>query len=68
MKKQPTVRQINSHLASMTTYCYVYDAAGNYHMRITRARTRKGELQGRSLGTGQWVAIIPADHIALTYC
>lgn len=42
---QPTVRQINAHLASMTSYCMVY--ATGFQMRISRARTFKGVKQGR---------------------
>lgn len=40
-----TTRQINSHLASMVGYCVVY--ADGFQMRISRARTRKGIMEGR---------------------
>ncbi len=43
--QQPTVRQINDHLSSMTGYCMVY--ADGFQMRISRARTLKGVKQGR---------------------
>ncbi len=43
--EQPTVRQINDHLSSMTSYCMVY--ADGFQMRISRARTHKGVKQGR---------------------
>lgn len=68
MRKQPTAREINAHLASRTTYCYVYDYRGDHLARITRARSARGVLQGRNLYTGKWMDI-PADaQIALTYC
>lgn len=44
--KTITAREINAHLASMTTYCYVTLANGN-RLRISRARTREGVLEGR---------------------
>lgn len=41
-----TVREINSHLQSCTAYCYVTRADGS-NFRISRARTRKGVMEGR---------------------
>ncbi len=45
MSNQPTVREINSHLASMTGYCMVY--GDGFQMRINRARSRNGLAEGR---------------------
>jgi hypothetical protein len=60
MTKQPTARQINAHLASMTSYCYVNLPNGN-RLRISRARTRHGVLEGRIiLGSPKTWEIIPA--------
>jgi len=44
-KQQPTVKQINNHLASMASYCMVY--ANGWQMRISRARTHRGVKEGR---------------------
>jgi YD repeat-containing protein len=65
--KQPTPRQINAHLALMTTYCYVYNADGNLIARITRARTRNGMVEGRALGSMLWFAIPPDAQVRLTW-
>jgi hypothetical protein len=40
MSKQPTIREINAHLASHSAYCYVGLPDGR-RIRISRARTRK---------------------------
>ncbi len=45
INKQPSVRQINGHLSSMTGYCVVYGVT--WQMRISRARTRNGVKEGR---------------------
>jgi hypothetical protein len=72
MIKQPTVRQINEHLQGGTKYCYVYNAEGNCLMRISRARTRQGVVEGRVIGyfgRGAYKPwhVIPTDaSIALT--
>ena len=61
--KQPTVREINAHLASMTGYCYV-DLPDGGRLRISRARTRKGVVEGRViLGSSKDWAVVPANAI-----
>lgn len=65
MKKQPTAREINAAISSMRSYCDVYDREGRCAARISRARSFNGELQGRSLWSGEWSAISPEHHIAL---
>lgn len=67
--KQPTVREINAHLASLRYYVRVYDPNGLYLMRITRARTRKNVLEGRQLAYGGcfWRPIPPDATIRLEY-
>lgn len=60
--KQPTVRAINENVIS--GYVYVYSA--DECVRIIRARTRKGVLEGRVLGTGSWVAIPATASIELS--
>ena len=66
MKKQPTAREINAHLASIRPSCDVYNPDGALAMRISRARTSFGVLQGRSFWTGEWTAIAPSQYVALT--
>ena len=61
--KQPTVREINAHLASSTSYCYV-DLPNGGRLRISRARTRKGVVEGRViLGSPKAWEVIPANAI-----
>ena len=57
---QPTVREFNSHLASCSSYCYVYGEG--FSFRISRARTRKGVVEGRVInGSPKDWEVIPAD-------
>jgi hypothetical protein len=67
--KQPTVREINAHEGHGRYYVRVYDANGLYLMRITRARTRKGVLEGRQLAFSgcDWRAIPTTATIRLEY-
>lgn len=67
MRKQPTVREINSHLASMTSYCYVF-IAGAPTVRIARARTRKGVVEGRVIcgSPNTWVRIPSTASVELS--
>lgn len=51
--KLPTVRQINAHLWCGQRYCYV-DLPDGRRMRISRARTRKGIMEGRIINTSGW--------------
>lgn len=44
--KQPTVRQINAHVWAGTRACYI-DLPDGRRLRIARARTRKGIVEGR---------------------
>jgi len=62
MKKRPTVREINSHLATMTTYCYI-DMPDGSRMRISRARTRQGVLEGHQIGGECEWEPIPAEAV-----
>lgn len=70
--KQPTVREINAHLMSGSSYCYVSFTDGRC-MRIARARTQQGIRQGRVINAAFWPGgncntweTIPADaHIEL---
>jgi hypothetical protein len=63
MNKQPTARQINAHLASMSSYCYVNLPNGN-RLRISHARTRNGVLEGRViLGSPKVWEVIPSTAI-----
>lgn len=49
-----SVRAINSHLASFSSYCYVHMVDGRC-MRISRARTRAGVVEGRVINvSGSW--------------
>jgi hypothetical protein len=65
---QPTVRQINAHLASCSSYCCVYGTT--YSFRISRARSRNGVVEGRIIN-GNWQdarspkdwEVIPADAV-----
>jgi hypothetical protein len=59
--KQPTVRQINAHVFAGTGSCYIY-SEGQPTLRISRARTRKGVVEGRVItgSTKEWETI-PAD-------
>lgn len=58
---KPTVREINSHLASYSAYCYV-DLPDGRRLRISRARTRKGVVEGRViLGSPNDWEPIPAE-------
>ncbi len=64
-KKQPTVRQINAHLFAGSKYCYIrFDGEC---IRIRRAKTVKGILQGHQIGGEcKWVEIPPHASIELT--
>ena len=63
MSKTPSVREINSHLASYSTYCYVNLPDGR-RLRISRARTRKGVVEGRViLGSEKDWEVIPAQSV-----
>lgn len=58
---QPTVRKINSHLFGGSHYCYI-DLPDGRRLRISRARTRKGVVEGRViLGSEKDWETIPAD-------
>ena len=60
--KQPTVRAINAHTFAGTGYCYVSTATGRPLFRISRARTRKGVIEGRIVnGSDKVWEVIPAD-------
>jgi len=59
--KQWTVRQINQHTFCGQGYCYVYLVDGRV-LRITRARTRQGVVEGRVLERG-WEVIPFASAI-----
>jgi hypothetical protein len=63
----PSPRQINAHLSSLTTYCYI-DLPGGKRIRISRARTRKGVLEGRVInGSPKTWEPIPLDsHVELS--
>jgi hypothetical protein len=63
----PTVREINAHLATMRGYCYV-DLPDGRRIRISRARTRKGVVEGRIiLGSPKaWEAIPAGSHVELS--
>jgi len=61
--QQPTVREINAHLASCSSYCYI-DLPGGGRIRISRARSRKGVVEGRViLGSPKAWEVIPADAV-----
>ncbi len=61
--KQPTVREINSHTFAGTAYCYV-DLPDGRRIRISRARTRKGVVEGRViLGSDKDWEVIPATAV-----
>lgn len=61
--KQPTVRQINGHLASCSSYCYV-DLPDGRRLRISRARSRRGVVEGPIiLGSEKDWEVIPADAV-----
>lgn len=76
--KQPTVRQINNHLWCGQAYCYVTLPDGR-RMRISRARTIKGVIEGRVINTDGWEPkklckmgigwepIPVGSHVELTY-
>ena len=58
--RQPTTREINAHLASMSGYCMVY--ADGWQMRISRARTRNGTKEGRVVnGSGPKWQVFSSD-------
>ncbi len=67
-----TARQINAHLMSGSSYCYVYGEGFQY--RISRARTRKGVLEGRIVNgeradgrkLNDWEPIPATAEVALT--
>lgn len=44
-KQQPTVKEINNHTFAGTGVCVVY--VDGFQMRISRARTNKGVVEGR---------------------
>jgi hypothetical protein len=58
--KQPTVRQINAHTFAGSGSCYV-DLPDGRRLRIARARTRKGVIEGRVIiGSARDWEVIPA--------
>jgi hypothetical protein len=67
LTQQPTAREINSHLRTMRGYAYAYSDQGIFLHRFTRARSRKGVLEGRVLGTGEWTPIPATARVALTW-
>lgn len=61
--KRPTVREINAHLWGGSAYCYV-DLPDGRRLRISRARTRKGVVEGRViLGSEKDWEVIPFGAI-----
>lgn len=64
----PTVREINAHLASYSAYCYV-DLPDGRRLRISRARTRKGVVEGRVIIGSEktWEAIRAGSSVELSY-
>jgi hypothetical protein len=64
--KQPTVREINAHVFAGTGNCYVY-RAGKPTLRIGRARTRKGVVEGRVIvgSSNEWEPIPPDAVVEL---
>ena len=66
MTKRPTVREINDWV-SRDRYCYVYKN-DTWAMRISRARTRKGVLEGRivSFHDSGWKVIENTDTVLLS--
>jgi len=67
MSKQPTVREINSRLMTGVGYCYI-DLPDGRRLRISRARTRKGVMEGRViLGSPKdWEVIPVGSNIELS--
>lgn len=63
-----TVRAINAHLASMTTYCYV-NLPGGQRLRISRAMTRQGVVVGRVICGSEkdWEAIPAGSVVELSW-
>lgn len=70
---QPTVREINKHLSSMTSYCVVY--VSSFQMRISRARTVAGIKEGRVItydsysgrkSSSDWESIPSDANVELT--
>ena len=47
-------REINQALAEGK---YVYETGRIYNTRIIKARTVKGQLQGKALSSGKWVSL-----------
>lgn len=70
MKRQPSVRAINSRLADMRSYCYVYlkGSFSTHCVRIARARTRNGVVEGRVIcGSPEtWIEIPPDATVELS--
>jgi hypothetical protein len=65
--KQPTVREINAHTFAGTGSCYVTFPTGR-RIRIARARTRAGKLEGRPIRFGngpKWEEIPEKAEIEL---
>lgn len=63
MKKQATVREINAHVWCGQAYCYVSLPDGR-RLRISRARTRKGVVEGRVIcGSEKDWEVIPSDAV-----
>jgi hypothetical protein len=64
--KQPNVREINAHLFGGSRYCYV-DLPDGRRLRISRARTRKGVVEGRVIVGSErdWEAIPAGSHVEL---
>jgi hypothetical protein len=55
----PSVRKINAHLWAATGYCYV-DLPDGRRIRISRARTRNGVVEGRVIsGSKKTWEVIP---------
>ncbi len=65
--KTPSVREINEHLFGGSRYCYVNLPDGR-RLRISRARTRKGVLEGRIvLGSDkEWETIPEGSKVELS--
>jgi hypothetical protein len=61
--KSPSVRRINAHLFGGSGYCYV-DLPDGWRIRISRARSRKGVVEGRViLGSEKKWEVIPANAV-----
>lgn len=63
----PSVRKINAHLWAATGYCYI-DLPDGRRIRISRARTRKGVVEGRIINGSKktWEVIPAGSHVELS--